>query len=245
MPKGPCPQGIITRITFASCWDGHTLDHVNHHDHVHYPHVYGENAGRCPHTHPVRIPTLVQEYKWATGNLKSDHNQQFVLSTSDVEGTSLHADFVNVWDEKVLADAIDQCRGEIGTQLHRCPAFKGHIDYKASAECNTLQSVNEKCFAEDIVTLAGCNVITTGPFKGAGNVNSVCDGYDVMTDPTPVNPAAGGPDDHRIAVLKNVLKKHKPHLYKKKKHHVRARMFGKAPDERAIAEAVEEEDEDL
>jgi hypothetical protein len=67
------------------CWDGVNLDSANHKSHVAYP---GYN-GKCPTTHPVKIPQLFFEIVWDTRafNDKSqwpeDGSQPFVFSYGD------------------------------------------------------------------------------------------------------------------------------------------------------------------
>lgn len=52
---------------FPTCWDGVNLDSPNHRDHVSYPETGTfESGGRCPDTHPVRIPQILLETVWDT-----------------------------------------------------------------------------------------------------------------------------------------------------------------------------------
>jgi hypothetical protein len=56
-PKTPCKLGIMANHRFPTCWDGVNLDSPNHQDHVAYPETGTfESGGKCPKTHPVRIP---------------------------------------------------------------------------------------------------------------------------------------------------------------------------------------------
>jgi hypothetical protein len=69
LPKGFCAGGIRSIITFPTCWDGKNLDSPDHKAHVSYP-ASGSGAndvgsnGKCPQTHPVKIPQLMLEVMW-------------------------------------------------------------------------------------------------------------------------------------------------------------------------------------
>jgi hypothetical protein len=66
-------------------------------------------SGRCPSTHPVRIPKISYHVVYNLQNgkgtyLSSDHD---VLGAP--AGTQLHADFWNTWDQVVLQKAVTKC----------------------------------------------------------------------------------------------------------------------------------------
>ena len=88
-------------IHFPSCWDGWRLDSPDHRSHMAYP-----TSGRCPSTHPVRIPKISYHVVYNLQNgkgtyLSSDHGAP--------GGTTLHADFWNTWDQVVLQKAVTKC----------------------------------------------------------------------------------------------------------------------------------------
>lgn len=91
-------------IHFPSCWDGWQLDSPDHRSHMKYP-----TSGRCPSTHPVRVPKISYHVVYNLQNgkgtyLSSDHD---VLGAP--AGTQLHADFWNTWDQVVLQKAVTKC----------------------------------------------------------------------------------------------------------------------------------------
>ena len=73
-----------------SCWDGVNLDSPDHMGHVSYP-ANGtfDNQGPCPSSHPVRIPQILYEVIFETGEFNTkgqwpeDGSQPFVWSFSD------------------------------------------------------------------------------------------------------------------------------------------------------------------
>lgn len=113
-PKTPCKGGIMANHRFPTCWDGVNLDTPNHRDHVAYPEVGTfESGGRCPSTHPVRIPQILLETVWDTrafnnkADWPADGSQPFVWSSGDATGFANHADYVFGWKDDSLQKAMD------------------------------------------------------------------------------------------------------------------------------------------
>jgi hypothetical protein len=80
-------DALELEVHFQNCWDGRRTDSPNHKRHV----AYAKN-GRCPATHPVRLPTIT-----------------LVLLYPPVRGATLasgrfatHADFINGWEQEAL-----------------------------------------------------------------------------------------------------------------------------------------------
>jgi len=150
-PKTPCKLGIMANHRFPTCWDGVNLDTPNHRDHVAYPETGTfESGGKCPATHPVKIPQILLETVWDTSafNKKedwpADGSQPFVWSNGDSTGYGSHADYVFGWKADSLQKAMD-----------------AHT--YVSAPMLKTQSIAEqnKCVAKDMVreNFDGCKLI--------------------------------------------------------------------------------------
>ena len=92
---------LKAHVHFPDCWDGLTLDPGDHRSHL----VYA--SGKiCPSSHPVLLPRLSMHITYGISDgtgatLTSDHDQP--------NGTQLHADFWNTWDQSVLEFLVDRC----------------------------------------------------------------------------------------------------------------------------------------
>ena len=87
LPSCGPDDALELEVKFQNCWNGRNVDSANHKRHVAY-----SKAGRCPSTHPVRLPTitLVLLYPPVRGGLLSAGRW------------ATHADFINGWDQQAL-----------------------------------------------------------------------------------------------------------------------------------------------
>jgi hypothetical protein len=99
-----CPgtRGLELRVTFPSCWNGTTLNGASETNVV-----YPEADTRCPAGYPVRIPTVIFHVVYpvtsAAGlTLSMGPGQQGTTDTA-------HGDFINGWNQSVLARLIGGC----------------------------------------------------------------------------------------------------------------------------------------
>ncbi|KAI1669069.1 DUF1996 domain containing protein [Pyrenophora tritici-repentis] len=143
-PKKPCPAGIMINHRFPTCWDGVNLDSPNHRDHVSYPETGTfENGGRCPDSHPVRIPQILLETVWDTkafnnvAEWPSDGSQPFLWSSGDQTGFSTHADYLFGWKDDSLQKAMD------GNNYVTAPTLKTQSIEKQN-ECKVKDMVGER-----------------------------------------------------------------------------------------------------
>ena len=86
---------LVMTIRFPECWDGANLDSWNH-----KAHMAKRVDRRCPSTHPVAVPRLVMNVHY-----KMPSNAGLSLASGSIY--SLHADFMNGWNQSVLTRRVD------------------------------------------------------------------------------------------------------------------------------------------
>jgi hypothetical protein len=102
LPEAPqCApnEHLHVRIFFADCWDGVNLDSPDHVSHVSYS---DRRTHACDSDHPVPIPMLNILLKYDTPGGPT-------ISLSSGGTYSMHADFINAWDQDALQELIDAC----------------------------------------------------------------------------------------------------------------------------------------
>lgn len=97
-----CGSGNVkVMVKFPECWDGRRKDSRNHKAHMSYARrVNGRRV--CPRSHPVEVPELT------TTIIYPIHNGQGVRLSSGPFYT-MHADFWNVWKQRLLKKLINRC----------------------------------------------------------------------------------------------------------------------------------------
>jgi hypothetical protein len=146
---------------FPSCWDGKNVDSPDHKSHMAYPD--GVDVGKCPPSHPKRLPTLFFEVLYDTVKWESewDGNQSpFVLSNGDPHGYSYHGDFVNGWDIPVLEESLAKCGGGF-EHVEQCKVLT-FIPSQERDKCRVSPRVNEEIDGW-LPQLPGCNPVQYGP----------------------------------------------------------------------------------
>ena len=151
MPKKACPGGIRTTVRFPTCWDGVNLDSPDHMQHVSYPETGTfENSGKCPSTHPVKLPQLMFEVIWDTAGFNdkaewpADGSQPFTFSQGDATGYGQHGDCKSselvMNGSGILTSIFTDVFGWEGDSLQKAMASSCF-----GANCNVLKS---QSFAE-------------------------------------------------------------------------------------------------
>lgn len=83
---------LVFNLRFPNCWNGRTTDSPDHKRHMAY-----SSAGRCPTTHPVRLPTIALVFMYAPTS----------RSARPASGKwGAHGDFMNGWDPDVLSRLV-------------------------------------------------------------------------------------------------------------------------------------------
>ncbi|MBC7756048.1 MAG: DUF1996 domain-containing protein [Bdellovibrio sp.] len=103
---------LLMQISFPQCWDGINLDSPNHKDHMAEANPALPTANKCPASHPVGIPQIAESVSFNVVTANQTKNwrlasDNYALSTPG--GYSLHADWVNGWDETIMSGWIKNC----------------------------------------------------------------------------------------------------------------------------------------
>ncbi|HEY9556038.1 MAG TPA: DUF1996 domain-containing protein, partial [Acidimicrobiales bacterium] len=97
-PTCPRTAPLAVRVAFPDCWDGERLDSDDHQSHMAY-----SEGGTCADDHPVPVPQLIFEVHYpVTGDPAG-----LELAAGGVR--SVHADFVQAWDQDALDREVRTC----------------------------------------------------------------------------------------------------------------------------------------
>ena len=92
IPACPPDQMLQLQVNFPNCWNGRTIDSPDHKQHLRYT-----SGGLCPASHPVALPTIALVVLYPP-----------VAAGAQVASGRFgaHADFMNGWDQDVLAKLV-------------------------------------------------------------------------------------------------------------------------------------------
>ncbi|KAL9086091.1 MAG: hypothetical protein Q9165_007303 [Trypethelium subeluteriae] len=161
-----CLGGLRLEVQFPQCWDGNNTDSPDHKNQV--------ISGVCTEPgYQVRVPGLFYELLYNVTAF-TGHEGQYILSTGDPTGYSLHGDFLMGWTSPtLLSSAVSQCLDPAGL-IDNCPLFS--INDTAVSSCtmaipSPIQTDNP-----------------TGPRQGlAGGLPVVSSGTPPMPPATPLS----------------------------------------------------------
>jgi hypothetical protein len=93
-----CSDGTLSlHVNFPDCWDGKSLLSENQR------HMAYSVNGRCPAGHRVPLPALSLVYRYPVTTTTA------TVSLASGGQYSGHADFVNAWNQQVLASLVSSC----------------------------------------------------------------------------------------------------------------------------------------
>jgi Domain of unknown function (DUF1996) len=102
-----CPdarsKSLRLHVRFPDCWDGRRVDSPDHRSHMAY-----SEAGVCPATHPVAVPSIELRIQYPVTGGRA-------IQLSSRGQFSGHADFVNAWRQAGLKRLVDYCLNALRT----------------------------------------------------------------------------------------------------------------------------------
>ncbi|WVF67214.1 hypothetical protein IAT40_001962 [Kwoniella sp. CBS 6097] len=133
-PTTSCPSDLRAEVTFPNCWDGRNV-WLEGSKHVAYP-AEGrfDSGGRCPATHPHRIPTLFYEFHYYDQYPYEPGRR--VWAMGDDLGYGFHGDFTNGWPQGLFSEVV--AAGEacaVLFELGSCPPLASHFTGNGAQTC--------------------------------------------------------------------------------------------------------------
>lgn len=112
IPNCPVGEDVILSVGFPECWNGKDLDSPDHMSHM--SHMIFRNPGPsvCPSTHPVPLPKITENFIFPVRSTSQPLRWRLssdMYATTTRGGLSAHADWMNGWDQVVLAAFTKSC----------------------------------------------------------------------------------------------------------------------------------------
>jgi hypothetical protein len=97
-------SGVVGHVNFPQCWDGTPPTGGNDTSHV----AYVTSLGVCPAGFPHPLPSLSFRVHFGVVN-PLNNDGSIALSLSSGPYFTMHASFINAWDENVLTTLVNSC----------------------------------------------------------------------------------------------------------------------------------------
>jgi Domain of unknown function (DUF1996) len=94
-------KNVRAHVHFPDCWNG-VEDATNDSASM----MYSASKGLCPAEHPINLPRLTLHLVF---NMKDATGATLSSDGAEPNGTQLHADFLNAWDQGVLQFLVSTC----------------------------------------------------------------------------------------------------------------------------------------
>ncbi|KAG8669333.1 hypothetical protein FPOAC1_008725 [Fusarium poae] len=177
MWKTDCNNGMRAQIHFQSCWNGQEYQR----DQSHVAYLSQIDNGICPPSHPRQLPQLFFEVIYGVNDIDKSKGGRFVFANGDTTGYAFHGDFLNGWDEAVLAAAVKKClnNDSINGQISKCPVLAASQTPYFSDNCPEMAPLVDENVRGMLDALPGC----IKPFSGPGRASpAVCDSKPAIND---------------------------------------------------------------
>jgi hypothetical protein len=112
---------VRLKVTFPNCWDGKNLDSPDHKSHMAYANGGHKDANgnwyypanKCPTTHPIPVPEVSEIFDFEVTDAVNGTDKWRLASdnypATTRGGLSLHADWMNGWDEAIMGRIVTHC----------------------------------------------------------------------------------------------------------------------------------------
>ncbi|KAL4722163.1 hypothetical protein ACLX1H_010938 [Fusarium chlamydosporum] len=177
MWKTDCDNGMRAQVHFQSCWNG--KDYQPDQSHIAY--MSQIDNGICPPSHPRQLPHLFFEVIYGVNDIDKSKGGRFVFANGDTTGYAFHGDFLNGWNQTVLATAIKKCinNDSINGVIAKCPVLAASQTPYFSDNCPEMAPLVDEPVRGMLDALPGCNK----PFSGPGRASpAVCDSKPAIND---------------------------------------------------------------
>ncbi|KAL8994263.1 MAG: hypothetical protein Q9169_005716 [Polycauliona sp. 2 TL-2023] len=189
--------GLAATMRFPSCWNGQDFDLAKPLAHMSYPGTQAGTAGCPAGFQKARFPEVMVEFWFDISQFDGQYGADevpWVLANGDPTGYSFHMDFLNGWEEGVLAKAMKTCNpGNTGNpklDTAQCFGAGAYQEGTAHQACKKASSVNEEIGLNGPLSqLPGCNPIQAGP--GLATKPANCAGG-AAVGPAPVRSSSSG-----------------------------------------------------
>ncbi|WVQ94808.1 hypothetical protein IAU59_001891 [Kwoniella sp. CBS 9459] len=172
-PTTSCPSDLRAEVTFPNCWDGTNL-WLEGSKHVAYP-AEGrfDSGGKCPSTHPKRLPTLFYEFHYYDQYPYEAGRR--VWAMGDDLGYGFHGDFTTGWPQGLFSEIVaagESCA--VLFELGSCPPLAADFTGNGAQTCTPDYPdvvINEEIGLNSPVgALPGNNPVwgSTGPAPASG-----------------------------------------------------------------------------
>ncbi|RGP81502.1 fungistatic metabolite [Fusarium longipes] len=177
MWKTDCNNGMRAQVHFQSCWNGQ--DYQPDQSHVTY--MSQIDNGVCPPSHPRQLPHLFFEVMYGVNDIDKSKGGRFVFANGDTTGYGFQGDFLNGWNQAVLATAIKKCINDdsLNGVIAKCPVLAASQTPYFSDNCPEMSPLVDEPIRGMLDALPGCNK----PFSGPGRAPPpVCDSKPAIND---------------------------------------------------------------
>jgi len=100
VPTCQSPQHLFARVSFANCWNGLSIDPLDHASHLELQYKVAGKT-QCPSTHQIKVPMLTLNVQYPVTTITNDG-----VSLASGTPSTMHADMFEAWTNDGLTKRI-------------------------------------------------------------------------------------------------------------------------------------------